>query len=77
MPSDKYESSSSVSRRKFFAGAGVFFAGAAVAATGCSLLPSSKKAAAVNPVTTWPLPYKKLDPEIIRKRSYAAYYKGK
>ena len=77
MSSNEHEQSSILSRRNFFASAGAFVAGAAMTATGCTMLSSSQKAASVEPVPSWPLPYKKLDPEDIRKRAYSAYYKGK
>ena len=37
----------------------------------------AKKEPAKEVQVTWPYPYVKLDPEDIRKRAYAGYYKGK
>lgn len=63
-----------LSRRKFFASAGTLVAAAAVTTAGCStLLPRGEKTAKA---VTWPLPYKTLDVEAVRKRGYVGYYEG-
>jgi Putative redox-active protein (C_GCAxxG_C_C) len=63
-----------ISRRMFFASAGTLVAAAAVTTAGCSTLRTreEKRAKAV----TWPLPYKTLDVEEVRKRGYVGYYEG-
>ena len=64
-----------VTRRRFFTTAGAFMTGAVVSAAGCSM--AAKKEPAKEAVVTWPYPYVKLDPEDVRQRAYAGYYKGK
>jgi hypothetical protein len=64
-----------LSRRSFIATAGSFMTGAVATAAGCSMM--AKKEPAKEEQITWPYPYVKLDPEDIRKRAYAGYYKGK
>lgn len=65
-----------VSRREFLAGAGGFAAGAAVGAMlgggALNLVPSVLAAEGAK----WPYPYKKLDPDTVRKAGYQAYYDG-
>lgn len=64
-----------MSRRNFFAGAGMFLTGAAVSAAGCSML--KPKPPIEQAKVAWPYPYKKVDPELVRKLAHKAYYKGK
>jgi hypothetical protein len=76
----KKNDESKLSRRSFFSTAGAFMTGAvATAAVGCTCSPMFKKKepAKVQAPVTWPYPYVKLDPEEVRKRAYAGYYKGK
>lgn len=66
-----------MTRREFLVGAGGFAAGAAVGAvlsgSPFGLVPSAQAADAA---PAWPWPYQKLDPEVIRKAGYQAYYEG-
>lgn len=70
------EKDGKVSRREFLAGAGGFAAGAAVGAVlgggALNLVP----ALAAESTAVWPMPYKKLDPEAVRKAGYLAYGEG-
>lgn len=59
-----------LSRREFMVGAGGFAAGLAVAGMG-NLVPTALAAD-----VTWPYPYKKLDPEVVRKAGFDAYADG-
>lgn len=68
-----------LSRRSFFSTAGIFMSGAvATAAVGCSCTPMFKKKepAKEQAQVSWPYPYVKLDPELVREKAYVGYYKN-
>ena len=73
-PSDM-DHETKLSRRRFFVTAGSFMTGAMATAAGCTML--AKKEKSVQEQVTWPYPYAKVDPEEVRARAYAGYYKGK
>ena len=69
--------SDKLSRRIFLANAGKLAAGAAAGAAGLSLAAVAQvPSAAAADVPQWPWPYKKLDPEAVYWKAYAAYYQG-
>jgi hypothetical protein len=71
------KNSGNMTRREFLVGAGGFAAGAAVGAVlGGGALNLVPTALAADAAPVWPMPYKKLDPEVVRKAGYQAYYEG-
>lgn len=70
-----------LSRREFLkvgaVAAGVLAAGELLGTGGLNLASRMGKASAGEPTApAWPWPYKKLDPEVVRKAGYNAYYEG-
>ena len=66
---------SQITRKDFLASAVKSAAAVSVGAVGVSLLTPSGGQAATTPAT-WPWPYKRLDPEDVRKRAHKFYYEG-
>jgi hypothetical protein len=62
-----------MSRRKFLIGAGGLAVGTIAASAGLNLTDSKVEAKGE---TEWPWPYKKIDPEVARKKGHAGYYEG-
>jgi len=62
-----------LSRRKFLASAGGVVVGTMMATASLNLSNSSVDAEGT---MEWPWPYKKLDPEVVRKKGHFGYYQG-
>lgn len=77
MKMEKEANGKLISRRNLFASAGMFLTGAAVSAAGCSMLKPPPVVAPAVKTAAWPYPYKKIDPERVRKLAHKGYYKGK